>query len=334
MITNEKFQRATDLINASSNVLITAHTRPDGDACGSIQALSDTLTALGKRANPILLSPLSDWYEFMFPAKVPVLGNDVTNEQLASGEFGTFDLVIIVDTNSYVQLPEFDKWLKQNSVPVLVIDHHVTGDGLGDLELIDSTAAAAGEIVFELLKFANWTITPEIAEALFIAFATDTGWFKFSNTDSRMFRYAAELVDKGAQPASIYNRLYQNVSPARIKLMTRMLESLELHYDNQVAVQVIMRKDFDETGATGRDTENLIDECQRIGSVDMAVLLVELADGGFRCSIRSKGKVNVRQIAQRYGGGGHTMASGVNLPGPLEKAKEMVLSAAAQQLNV
>ena len=334
MITNEQFQKATDLINASSNVLITAHTRPDGDACGSIRALSDMLTALGKRANPILLSPLSDWYEFMFPAKVPVLGNDVTNEQLASGEFGTFDLVIIVDTNSYVQLPEFDKWLKQNSVPVLVIDHHVTGDGLGDLELIDSTAAAAGEIVFELLKFANWTITPEIAEALFIAFATDTGWFKFSNTDSRMFRYAAELVDKGAQPASIYNRLYQNVSPARIKLMTRMLESLELHYDNQVAIQVIMRKDFDETGATGRDTENLIDECQRIGSVDMAVLLVELADGGFRCSIRSKGKVNVRQIAQRYGGGGHTMASGVNLPGPLEKAKEMVLSAAAQQLNV
>jgi phosphoesterase RecJ-like protein len=333
MIANEQFQKAADLINASSNVLITAHTRPDGDACGSIRALCDMLTALGKKANPILLSPLSDWYEFLFPVKVPVLGNDVTNEQLASGEFGTFDLVIIVDTNSYVQLPEFDNWLKQNSVPVLVIDHHVTGDGLGDIELVDSTAAAAGEIVYELLKFASWPITTEMAEALFVAFATDTGWFKFSNTDSRMFRYAAELVDRGAQPASIYRRLYQNVSPARIKLMTRMLESLVLYHDDQVAVQVIMRKDFDETGATGRDTENLIDECQRIGSVDVAVLLVELADGGFRGSLRSKGKVDVRQIAQRYGGGGHTMASGVNLPGPVETAKEMILSAAAEQLN-
>jgi len=101
-----------------------------------------------------------------------------------------------------------------------------------------------------------------------------------------------------------------------------------------VAIQTLMRRDFEQTGANGRDTENLIDECQRIGSVEMAALLIELSDGGFRCSIRSKGEIDVRQIAQRYGGGGHTLASGVNLPGPLEQARNMVLDAAAQQLGI
>ncbi len=331
MITNELFQKAADMINAASKVLVTAHTRPDGDACGSVRALCETLTYLGKEAMPLFLSPLPDWYEFLFTEKVAILGNDITCEKLSAEGF---DLVIIVDTNSYIQLPVFDEWLKQNSVPILVIDHHVTGDGLGSIELIDTQAAAAGEIVYELLKFASWPINSDIAEVLFVAFATDTGWFKFSNTDSRMFRYAAELVDIGARPAEIYRKLYQNVSPARVKLMTRMLQSLELHLDDKIAIQCIMRKDFDETGATGRDTENLIDECQRIGSVMMAVLLVELADGGFRCSLRSKGTFDVRRIAQRYGGGGHTMASGVNLPGPLEKAKEMVLTAAKEQLKL
>jgi len=94
-----------------------------------------------------------------------------------------------------------------------------------------------------------------------------------------------------------------------------------------------LRKDFDETGATGQDTENLIDECQRIGSVEMAAMFVELADGGFRCSVRSKGKVDVQKIAFALGGGGHKMASGVTLPGPLEKAKQMITEPAIAQLD-
>ena len=111
----------------------------------------------------------------IFNLPVSVLGNDLKPDQLQNGSFGQFDLVIIVDTNSYIQLPEFDKWLKTSKIPVLVIDHHVTGDNLGTVEVIDSTAAAAGEIVFDLFKSAGWKITPAIAEALFIAISTDTG---------------------------------------------------------------------------------------------------------------------------------------------------------------
>lgn len=333
MVNDELFKKAIDLIQSSNSILLSSHTRPDGDACGSVRAMADALTALGKKVDIVFLSPLPEWYKFLFDRKVPILGDDITTEKLHAGHFDQCDLVIIIDTNSYVQLPQFDQWLKETDKPVMVIDHHVTGDGLGVIELIDTTAAAAGEIVYDLFKYADWIITPQIAEALFVALSTDSGWFKFSNADSRIFRNAADLIDAGAEPKSIYRKLYQNFSPARMKLMIHMLDSMELYFNDRCAIQVLMRSDFDQTGATGRDTENLINECQRISSVEVAALLVELADGGFRCSIRSKGKVDVREIAQRHGGGGHTMASGVNLPGPLENAKAMVLDAVAKQLD-
>jgi phosphoesterase RecJ-like protein len=332
MITSDNFDKAIELINESSNILMTAHTRPDGDACGSVRAMCDALKALGKKVQPMFLSPLPEWYEFLFEQKPPILTNDITIEQLHGDTFDDCDLVLIIDTNSYVQLPQFDEWIKQTQKKVLVIDHHITGDNLGDIELIDTTAAAAGEIVFDLFNYAGWSITPEIAEALFVALSTDSGWFKFSNADSRIFRNAAKLIDAGASPAAIYRKLYQNFSPHRMDLLVRMLKSMKLHFDNRLAIQHIMRSDFDESGATGRDTENLIDECQRIASVEVAALFVELADG-FRCSLRSKGDVDVRKIAQKYGGGGHKMASGVNLPGPLEKAQKIVRDEVAAQLE-
>ncbi|MBW8017826.1 MAG: bifunctional oligoribonuclease/PAP phosphatase NrnA [Planctomycetes bacterium] len=333
MVSNEVLQNAVDLIDRSGNILITSHTRPDGDACGSVRAMCDILESLGKKVSPIFMSPLPEWYDFLFDKKVPILSDDISVEQLHDGHFDECDLVIIVDTNSYIQLPVFDEWLKQNDTPVLVIDHHITGDELGDVEVIDTTAAAAGEIVFDLINYANWPITEKIAEAIFVAVATDSGWFKFTNADQRIFLVAAELIEAGASPSGIYSKLYQNVSPARMRLMIRMLNSMVLLHNNQIAFQHIMRSDFDETGATGRDTENLIDECQRIGSVEMAAIFVELADGGFRCSLRSKGKVDVQVIARSYGGGGHKMASGVTLPGPLDTAKEMIAAPVIAQLG-
>jgi phosphoesterase RecJ-like protein len=332
MVDETDFRKAVELINSSTEVLLTSHTRPDGDACGSVRAMRDSLTHLGKKAQVLFLSPLASWYEFLFDPKAPILGNDITKDQLHAGHFHDCDLVIIIDTNSYVQLPDFDQWLKNAGKKVLVIDHHVTGDALGDVEIIDTTAAATGEIVLDLVKYAGWPLTPPIAEALFVALSTDTGWFRFGNADSRIFHCAAELIDAGARPNLLYGKMYQNFSPQRMKLMIRMLERLELHFDGRVATQCIMRSDFDETGATGPDTESLIDECQRLTSVEVAALFVELADGGFRCSLRSKTDVDVRKIAQTYGGGGHKVAAGVNLPGPFDKAKQIVLTALAKQL--
>jgi phosphoesterase RecJ-like protein len=219
-------------------------------------------------------------------------------------------LIIVIDTNSNSQLPQFDQYLKHARKPVLVIDHHVTTDGLGDIELIDNTAAATALIVLDFLKYAKWPITEKIARAIFVAIATDTGWFQFNNTDARTFKSCADL--------------YQNLSPARFKLMAAMLSTLELHYDGRYATQQISMHDFEQTGAAFKDTENLIDECRRISTVEVAALFVELKDGRIKCSLRSRGALDVRNIAQKLGGGGHKMAAGLRLPGPLENAKKLI----------
>ena len=333
MVTNNDFKKAVDLINKSSNVLITTHTRPDGDACGCIVAISDVLVALGKKAKPLLLSPVPEWYEFLFAEKVPVLSEDVKLDQLTEGRFGEFDLIIIVDTNSFSQLPKFDQYLKQADKPVLIIDHHVTADGLGDVELVDSDAAATALIVYDLLKYAKWSVTEKIAEALFVAIATDTGWFQFRNTDSRVYRACAELIDAGAEPIEIHESLYQNFSHQRFKLMVAMLNTLELHFEGRYAAQHLLQRDFEQTGATHKDTENLINECQRISTIETAALFVELKDGRFRCSLRSTGGVDVSTIAARFGGGGHKMAAATYLPGPLENAKQLILEEVSKKLD-
>ncbi|HUU17055.1 MAG TPA: bifunctional oligoribonuclease/PAP phosphatase NrnA [Sedimentisphaerales bacterium] len=320
------FQKAVELINKSGNVLITTHTRPDGDACGCIVAISNVLAALGKKARALMLSPMPEWYEFLFAEKVPVLGEDIKLDELIQGRLGEFDLIIIVDTNSYTQLDDFGQYLKQARTPVLVIDHHVTADGLGDVELVDSDAAATGLIVYDLLKFAKWSVTEKIAEALFVAVATDTGWFQFSNTNSRVYRSCAELIDAGANPTEIHHNLYENFSYPRFKLTLAMLNTLELHLDGRFATQHISQLDFQQTGATHKDTENLINECQRISTIEAAALFVELKDGRIRCSLRSTGIVDVSEIAAKFGGGGHKMAAGTFLPGPLEEAKKTVLT--------
>ncbi|MBA7654869.1 Bifunctional oligoribonuclease and PAP phosphatase NrnA [subsurface metagenome] len=319
------FQKAVELIDKSGDILLTTHIRPDGDACGSVAAMVDVLATLGKKVKTLFLSPLPEWYGFLFAEKTPVLGEDVTLEQLKQGQFAEPDLIVIIDTNSNNQLSGFTEYLGQNDRPVLVMDHHITSDGLGDVELMDTTAAATGLIVLDFLKYAGWQTTEKVARALFVAIATDTGWFQFGNTDGRVHRAGAELIDAGANPTAIYHDLYQNFSSARFKLMTAMLNTLELHFGGRFATQHILQLDFERAGAAYWDTENLIDECRRIGTVEAAALFVELKDGRVKCSLRSRERIDVRKVAQRFGGGGHKMAAGVHLPGPIENAKRVIL---------
>jgi len=333
MIDKANAERAVTLINNSTAALITTHTRPDGDACGSVAAMCEALHTLGKKTQPVFLSEIPEWYAFLLPEKPLVLGADAGLEGVKSSLLIEPDLVVILDTNSYNQLPQLTPYLQNSDAPVLVIDHHLTADGLGDVELIDSSAAAAGLILYDFFRYADWQITPEIARSLFVAISTDTGWFQFTNTDSRALGCCANLVERGANPALLHQGLYQNVSLARFKLMTAMLNTLELHLDGRYATQYIRQQDFAQTGATHKDTENLIDECQRIATVETASLFIELADGRIKCSLRSNGTVDVRAIAQKFGGGGHRQAAGARLDGPLENAKRRVFELMAEQFD-
>jgi bifunctional oligoribonuclease and PAP phosphatase NrnA len=329
-LTTDDFQKAVELISKSSNVLITTHTKADGDAVGCCVAMSEALSALGKKTKIMFLSALPNWYSFLVGKPVSVFGKDTSTGELQQNKF---DLIIISDTNSNSQLPVFEEYLKQSSTSVLVIDHHATSDNLGDVEIVDTAASAACSVILDLFRFAHWPITPKIAQALFAGIATDTGWFHFNNTTSRCLSDCAELIDAGAIPADIYRFIYQTFSPERFKLMTAMQNSLELHFNDRYAAQFLTQQDFKTTGAKYEDTENLIDQSRRIATVEVASLFVELKDGRIRCSLRSRGAVDVCKIAQKFNGGGHTAAAGSYLPGPLDIAKKLILDAVKSSLT-
>jgi len=333
MIKKDDLQQAVELIDKNERILVTTHTKPDGDALGCLVAICDLLRAIGKKVKPLLLSPAPDWYGFLLTENVPVLGEDIQLEDLKTGRFGQFDLVMILDTNSPGQLPKFKDYLKQNNKPVLVIDHHRTSDGLGAVELIEADAAATALVVLELFKYAGWEITEKIAEALFVAVATDTGWFQFNNTDGRVFSACAELIDIGVKPTELYHKLYENFSQSRFMLMTAMLKTFELHLNDRFATMHITQYDFKRTGANYADSENLIDECRRINTVDTTALFIELDDGKIRCSLRSKGAVDVGEIAATFGGGGHKMAAGTFVPGPIENAQKLILEEVTKRFS-
>jgi len=320
-VKSSDFQDAIELIDKSDNVLITTHTRPDGDACGCVVAFEELLGSMGKKVQTLFLSEIPQWYGFLFEQKPAMLDQDVSVEQLSEAGF---DLIILVDVNSNGQLPGLEDFLKQNSKKILIVDHHETSDGLGDVELVDSTAAATGLIVLDLFRDVGWEITEKIATALFVAVATDTGWFRFRNTDQRVFRSCVQLIDAGADPPKLFRQLYMNITPERFKLMTAAANSAQLHFNGRLATQQLTRADFEQTGASYADTENVIDQCRRIAGVEVAVLLVELSDGRVKLSLRSTGAVDVSEIAAMFGGGGHKMAAGATLDGPVEKARQII----------
>lgn len=339
-MSSEACQQAIALIENAHAILVTTHTKPDGDACGCVQAVTAVLRGLGKTVRPLFLSPMPDWYAFLFEEKVPILGEDVQVADLTSGRFGPIDLIIIVDTSSYSQLPKFEDYLKQTDKPVLVIDHHLASDKVGRVQVADESAAAAGLVLLDFLRHAGWAISPKAADSLFVAIATDTGWFHLRNTDSRVFRRCADLIEMGVDANDLYRRLYESFSAPRFRLMVAMLNTVELHFENRYASQYLRREDFERTGAAYRDTENLINESQRISSVTVSALFMEQRDGRIRCSLRSRPDVrrpgteavDVNAIARQFGGGGHKLASGTYLPAPLEHAMQLIHAEVARRL--
>jgi bifunctional oligoribonuclease and PAP phosphatase NrnA len=317
---------------AARRVLITTHVRPDGDALGSTAALWLALKAKGIAAQVLLLSHLPTKYAFAF--KEPGVDYiDVEQGFPAGFSLDGYDVLAIVDTGTHSQLPGLRGYIDTYTGPKIVIDHHLTQEDWATHKWVDTTAAAAGEIVEELVELLGVPIDHQIANALFLAIVSDTGWFQFSSTSPDTLRRAARLIEVGVDTDHLYQLLYQNERAERVALQTRAMQSLELHAGGQVAVMQIRKTDFAETRAGVPDTESLINVPLQIRTVQMSVLLVEPPEGGpIRVSFRSKGQVDVAAFAQQFGGGGHARASGAKLEGSLQQAHDRVVAEAAQRL--
>jgi phosphoesterase RecJ-like protein len=211
------------------------------------------------------------------------------------------------------------------------IDHHTSGRAFADVNWIDSSACAVAELVYQLAGAARVDITPEMATCLYTAVLSDTGSFCYEGTDARTFELARELVCRGADPVLIAQDVYFSNPAAKMLLLGAALANLQ--HDGRVAWLWVSQNDMDRTRAAEEDCEGIVNYAIGIRGVEVAVFLRELRDHRVRLSLRSKGRVNVATVAERFGGGGHENASGCTLDGPLPAATERILKYLRSELE-
>lgn len=317
-------------LEAAPRVIITTHTRADGDAIGSAAGLARLLAARGASVAVMLHEPPPERYAFL-TATQPW---EVWEESGIVARLKACDLLVIVDTCATMQLGMLPVALAETHVATVAVDHHVTRDPIVDAAWIDERAAACAQMIAELCDAAGWAMPPDVATLLFSGLAADTGWYRFSNAGASVFETAARLVARGARPNELYERLYLNEPLARARLLGEVYSSFELLAGGRLAVIRVTQAMLQRSGATRAMTEDLINEPQRVSSVVACVLAVEPAPGEpVRVSLRSKRDVNVAQIAARFGGGGHERAAGVRMEGPFEEVVEQVTNAVCRALE-
>ena len=319
------FGKIVELLRGTGKVLVVAHARADGDALGSVAAFVHAARAAGRTAHALVPDGVPAQYRFLFEPELPA-----TAERFSPLE-ASADLIVLVDACTRAQLGNVASGIVACRQKVVVIDHHGTFEDLSDAQWIDPTAAAAGVMVGEMLDALGWPVGLRVAEALMTAVVSDTGWLRFANTDRRCLEAVGKWVASGVRPDQLFRKLYQNERPQRLRLISRMLATLELSCGGKLACMVLRNSDFDATGALREETENLINEALRIGTVETVVLVVENPDT-IRVSLRSRDLVNVAKVAERFGGGGHPRAAGVRITGDLDQIKRRVVTACAEAM--
>ncbi|MBA3733881.1 MAG: bifunctional oligoribonuclease/PAP phosphatase NrnA [Actinobacteria bacterium] len=307
-----------DAIRDHDRFVITTHENPDGDALGSLLASKLALEQLGKDTVMVLHgdAPLPNEYGFMKLGDLQRRWPDDVSERVL--------LAVDCATESRIADPEV-----LGRVPLSIdVDHHHDNTRFGRINLIVADASSTGEVLRDLFRELNVDLTPEIAEALYIALVTDTGRFQYTNTTPKALRLAAELVDAGANVHRVFQGVYESVEFAKLKLLARALERAKVFEGGRIVVSYLFRTDFAEVGAAEPYSEGIIDFLRAVEGADMAVLIREppRQDGpSRRVSLRASiDELDVSAIARKSGGGGHRQAAGFSSEASIEEITDFV----------
>ena len=326
------------LIEGAKRIVVTTHAKPDGDAYGSAAALVASLRKHLPEA------AVDGWLMGPVPACFKGLHGWPLLREYGEGQtIGKPDLVIIVDTGAWAQVAPMRALLEPHLESMLIVDHHISGDIPARHKFIDSKAAACASVIADLLDaLANFDPSrsrrladqnpffadPAVTESLFAGIASDTGWFRFSNTTAETHLLAARLIRAGVDQSELYAKLEQAERPEKLALQIRAMQSLKLLAGGRVAMMILRDDDFAQTNSLPEETERFVDIPQAVETVKMVVLITEPPQNGaakkpvIRVSFRSKpgpGAVNVAEFAQQFGGGGHARASGAKIDASLEE---------------
>lgn len=301
-------------IRERQSFVLTSHARPDGDAIGSQIALGLALEAIGKTVrwvnHDLAPQPYRD-----FPA--------VDRIEVAPAFTGDADAVIVMECNTLGR-PEV---AALEGRFVINIDHHGGNTMYGDVNWFDESACAVCEMAAEIIDALGVKWTPAIATHLYLGISTDTGSFRHANITPRTFEICRRIAETGVNPAVLARQIYDSFSVGRVKLTGDMLHAMELHHNNRFAILYYDDELLKTCGATTDDTDGLVNIPLGAKDVQAVALIKKQTAGEFRVSLRSKGDVDVRAIAEKYNGGGHRNAAGCNIPGTLEAVKLALIDA-------
>jgi phosphoesterase RecJ-like protein len=314
-------------IRTYESFLITAHVNPDGDAIGSEVALKLFLEDLGKDATIVNASPTPDTLAFLDPHnEIQIYTKDSDKSMLSE-----FDGIFILDLNNYEQLGLLSSPIQHSPVPSVCIDHHQgVAEDFAKIIVSDTSAAATGILICELIRSMGGKITQGIADAVYSAIITDTGTFRCSNTDVRAMGTAMAMVEAGASPVDLHRQVFASKTWAAAHLLGPVLGTVASAADGRLAWIQASQAVVKGAGGTYDDLDGFVDLIRAIRGVELVLFFKETIDGNVKVSLRSNGNVDAFAIASAFGGGGHKMASGLRVDGPLDKAIETVVEACLQ----
>ncbi len=323
----ELFEKIGTALNDGHNFVLTCHVRPDGDAIGSMLALGTALSDKGKEVIFYTEDPVPGNIEFL-------PGTNAITHSLPA-ELPDNTTLCILDCGEPRRIGSKAEELIEQADVVVVLDHHLDNGSFADMEkalaYIDQDIFATGALVMLLLENMEWPINKAIATCLYSAIITDTGAFRHSNTTAAAFEMASFLVEAGADPYFIANRLYQSYPERRIHLLGLVLRTLEVFSHGKIAVLQATPQMFRVTGAKAEDTEDFVGFARCIDSVEVAIFIREVHAGHVTVSLRSKEYVNVAEIAKAFGGGGHFHAAGFTTTGTTVDVRDAILKEIERQ---
>lgn len=312
-------ERITNQLLSSNHILLASHTNPDGDAVGSTIALGILLSKIDKNITLYNESSIPAVYRFL--PRVDMIKKSINPDDV-------FDTAIILDCGDLQRIGTMAS--KVNNIPAIInIDHHISNNRFGNFQLIDASASSTAEIIYRLIKKMGIAIDEATATSIYTGILTDTGSFRFSNTNQAAFAICQEMVEKGVNPSNVAQNVYGRYSLGRIKLLNLALDSIEIFHNGELSIMTITQEMLSKTGTRAEDIDGLINYARRIEDVKIAALIHEKQNGRhhlkdsdqFHISLRSDGSVDVAAIAASFGGGGHKTAAGFDVQSGLAEIK-------------
>jgi len=317
---NPELQRIVDAVRARQRFLVSSHARPDGDSIGSQLAFAYAARALGKDVRIVNRDPAS-------PPLMAFPG--VSSIEIADSVSGDFDAAVIMECGDINRpgVAGLDRYF------VINIDHHQGNTGYGAINWFEPTAAACGEMVFDLVNALGAPLTREIATHIYLAILTDTGSFHYSSISPRTFEICRQTLDAGVDPVAVARNVYDSNNMGRLKLFGAVLSAMQIDPSGRIAIVYLDHEMARAAGGTYEDTEGLINLPLTVKEIQSVVFFKQNEGEEYRVSMRSKGDIDIAAVARDFGGGGHRNAAGCTVTGPIDALQKTFLDKIEQAID-